>query len=406
MKYLFQEAMNFEGANSIKKVLTTAKVALENDDGKDFAEIMSLNHPFSSKTWNISHITLDPPFDQILFEHFQCSNANIANDYITAFNHQCNVIQIFARMFKTQKEDNWGLPMMSVIIKDLYSLAVKADLVAVANGEMAGSKIDACADMLMTVFRVCASDSRTSIEYTKRWGLMPIINLLFKCYFKTNKLNLCVPLIKAIETNAANKDIKDEFSIADRVTYNYFIGMRHMFKNEFKGADKCLSFAFNNCLRTSTSNKRKILICLIPVKMTLGIMPKVAILKQYNLQEFEGVVEAVKCGNIKLLNDTIEKNAAFFIRAGIYLILEKLKVITLRNLFKKIYLITGTFQIDVARFQVALNWLGLEDVDSDETECILANMINDGYIKGYISEQHKKIVVSKVTAFPKLSSFL
>ena len=155
---------------------------------------------------------------------------------------------------------------------------------------------------------------------------MPIINLLFKCYFKTNKLHLCKPLIIAIETNAANKDIKDLFSIADRVTYNYFVGMKHMFENEFKGADKCLTFAFENCLKSCISNKRRILICLIPVKMTLGFMPKVSILKKYNLCEFEDVVEAVKRGDIKLLNDAIKKNSAFFIRAGIYLILEKHKV--------------------------------------------------------------------------------
>lgn len=398
--------MAFTGTNPLKQLLSSAKVALENDDGKEFALLLSLSHPFCQRRWNLSHVTLDPPFDQLLYEHFQCSDAVLSKDFLKAFNNQCNLIQIFARMFKTQKEDNWGLPMMNVIIKDLYLLAVKADVVAVSNGEMVGSKIDACADMLMSVFRVCASDSRTSIEFTKRWGLMSIINLLFKCYFKTNKLHLCKPLILAIESNVANKDIKDMFSIADRVTYNYFVGMKHMFENEFKGADKCLSFAFENCLKTSISNKRKILMCLIPVKITLGFMPTTTILKKYNLNEFEDVVEAVKKGDIGLFNKTMEKYAPFFIKASIYLILEKLKVITLRNLFKKIYHISGSFQIDIVKFQCALNWLGLCDVDSDETECILANMINDGYIKGYLSEQHKKIVVSKVNAFPKLNTFL
>lgn len=389
-----------------KNVLTNAKQALENDDGREFAEIMSLDHHYTKQRWAITHVSLDPPFDMLLFEHFQCSNALIDRDQLGAFSSQCNVIQIFSKMFKAQKEDNWGLPLMNVIIKDLYSLALKADFVAVSHGEMAGSQIDICADMLMTVFRVCASDSRTSMEYTKRLGLMSIINLLFKCYFKTNKLHLCKPLILAIENNAGNKDIKELFSTADKVTYNYFVGMKHMFENEFKGADKCLSFAFENCFKSSVSNKRKILICLIPVKITLGYMPDISILKKYNLREFEDVITAVKRGDIRLLNEAIEKNAGFFIKAGIYLILEKLKVITLRNLFKKIYLISGSFQIDVSRFQIALNWMGLDDVDADETECILANMINDGYIKGYLSEQHKKIVVSKVNAFPKLDKFL
>eukprot|EP00116_Pleurobrachia_bachei_P005334 sb/3465596/ len=385
-------------------MLNSAREALESEDGRVFSDLMSLNHPYCKQQWSVNHISLDAPFDQLVFEHFRTSDAVLAGDYLAAFASQSNVVQIFAKMFKIQKEDNWGLPLMNTIIKDLYLVARKADIAAVANGEAPGSKIDACADILMTVFRVCASDSRTSIEYSKRWGLMTIINLLFKCYFKTNKLHLCKPLIKAIDNN--NKDIKDEYTIADRVTYNYFVGMKFMFDNEFKAADKCLTFAFENCLKSSMGNKRKILTYLIPVKISLGHMPSSGVLKKYNLCEFENVVTAVRNGNIKLLNETIEEHAAFFIRAGIYLILEKLKVITLRNLFKKIYIITGSFQMDVSNFKLALNWQGLEDVDFEETECILANMINDGFIKGYLSEAHKKMVVSKVTAFPALKDFL
>lgn len=41
-------------------------------------------------------------------------------------------------------------------------------------------------------------------------------------------------------------------------------------------------------------------------------------------------------GNLLSLNNALEKNEAFFIKCGIYLILEKLKIITYRNLFKKV----------------------------------------------------------------------
>ena len=46
----------------------------------------------------------------------------------------------------------------------------------------------------------------------------------------------------------------------------------------------------------------------------------------------------------------------------------------------------------------------MEDVDDDETACIIANLIYDGRIKGYISHQHQKLVVSKQNAFPPLVS--
>ena len=45
-----------------------------------------------------------------------------------------------------------------------------------------------------------------------------------------------------------------------------------------------------------------------------------------------------------------------------------------------------------------------EDIDQDETECIIANLIYEGKIKGYISHQHQKLVVSKKDAFPPLAS--
>lgn len=41
-------------------------------------------------------------------------------------------------------------------------------------------------------------------------------------------------------------------------------------------------------------------------------------------------------GNLLQLNEALQRHEAFFIRCGIYLILEKLKVITYRNLFKKV----------------------------------------------------------------------
>ena len=42
------------------------------------------------------------------------------------------------------------------------------------------------------------------------------------------------------------------------------------------------------------------------------------------------------------------------------------------------------------------------DMDVDEIECVLANLIFKGYLKGYLSHQHSKLVVSKAGPFPPL----
>jgi hypothetical protein len=63
-----------------------------------------------------------------------------------------------------------------------------------------------------------------------------------------------------------------------------------------------------------------------------------------------------------------------------------------------------THQIPIDSLLAALKYNELNDIDLDETQCIVSNLIYEGKIKGYISHQHKKLVVSKQNAFPALST--
>ena len=177
-----------------------------------------------------------------------------------------------------------------------------------------------------------------------------------------------------------------------------------MFDNQLKEAEEYLRYSFEHCNRDCRENKRLILIYLVPVKMLLGQMPLVALLKKYNLEEFTGVMEAVKEGNLCKLNHALDENEKIFIKWGIFLILEKLKIITYRNLFKKVTLLMKSHQISVEAYTTALRLMKVEGIDNDETACILANLIFQGRIKGYISHQHNKLVVSKQNPFPPLSA--
>ena len=127
-----------------------------------------------------------------------------------------------------------------------------------------------------------------------------------------------------------------------------------MFDNNFKEAEEYLKFAFEKCHRESKENKKLILIYLIPVKMLLGQMPRESLLEKYDLGQFRGVMAAVKEGNLFKLNQALEENEKEFIKWGIFLILEKLKIITYRNLFKMVCLLKQSHQISVDCFTSAL----------------------------------------------------
>ncbi|XP_053764487.1 PCI domain-containing protein 2 isoform X2 [Panthera pardus] len=349
---------------TINQYLQQVYEAIDTRDGASCAELVSFKHPhvanprlqLASPEEKCQQV-LEPPYDEMFAAHLR------------------------------------ALPVMYAVALDLRIFANNADQQLVKKGRSkVGDMLEKAAELLMSCFRVCASDTRAGIEDSKKWGMLFLVNQLFKIYFK--------PLIRAIDSS----NLKDDYSTAQRVTFRYYVGRKAMFDSDFKQAEEYLSFAFEHCHRSSQKNKRMILIYLLPVKMLLGHMPTIELLRKYHLMQFAEVTKAVSEGNLLLLNEALTKHETFFIRCGIFLILEKLKIITYRNLFKKVYLLLRTHQLSLDAFLVALKFMRVEDVDIDEVQCILANLIYMGHIKGYISHQHQKLVVSKQNPFPPLST--
>ncbi|KAM6945496.1 LOW QUALITY PROTEIN: PCI domain-containing protein 2 [Aplochiton taeniatus] len=431
---------------TINQYLQQVYEAIDNHEGTFCAELLSFKHPhvanprlqLSSPEEKCQQV-LEPPYDEMVAAHLRCTYAVSIHDFVEAYKFQTLVVQYlsfiwrrpkltsplilqnnycswllynccfflnfeltsFLRALQSHKEENWALPVMFAVTLDLRIFANNAEQQLFKKGKgKQGDMLEKAAEQLMSCFRVCASDNRAGIDDSKKWGMLFLINQLFKIYFKINKLHLCKPLIRAIDSS----NLKDDYSMAQRVTYKYYVGRKAMFDSDFKPAEEYLSFSFQHCHRSSQKNKRMILIYLLPVKMLLGHMPTHQLLRKYDLMQFFDVTRAVSEGNLLLLNEALAKHETFFIRCGIFLILEKLKIITYRNLFKRVYQLLNTHQLPLDTFLVALKMMQVEDVDIDEVQCILANLIYMRHIKGYISHQHQKLVVSKQNPFPSIYS--
>ncbi|MBN3275338.1 PCID2 protein, partial [Polyodon spathula] len=390
---------------TINQYLQQVLEAIDTRDGTFCAELLSFKHPHvANPRLQLANPeekcqqVLEPPYDEMVAAHLRCTYAVSNHDFAEAY--KCQTVVVQYPLSSTHKEENWALPMMYSVALDLRIFANNAEQQLSKKGKgKVGDMLEKAAEQLMSCFRICASDNRAGIDDSKKWGMLFLINQLFKIYFKINKLHLCKPLIRAIDSS----NLKDEYSMAQRVTYKYYVGRKAMFDSDFKQAEEYLSFSFQHCHRSSQKNKRMILIYLLPVKMLLGHMPTNQLLKKYDLLQFADVTKAVSEGNLLLLNDALAKHEAFFIRCGIFLILEKLKIITYRNFFKKVY--CSDYPINICdAFLVALKFMQVDDVDTDEVQCILSNLIYMGHIKGYISHQHQKLVVSKQNPFPPLST--
>lgn len=378
-------------------------------DGVRVSDYLSLRHSHVKNTnLHISNpeseaeMHLDSPVDEIFAAHIRCIYELSNGDYSVAYNYQNIVVQGLIKIFQTLKDDNWLLPVINTVCLELRLLAAKVDIASSGKSGVGRPRetLEKAAEVLMTCFRICTADNRSSEFDTKKWGMMNLVNQLFKVYFRINKLHLMKPLIRAIDSSP----LKERFPLSQQITYRYFVGIKYMFDSDYVSANEYLTYAFQRCHKMSKKNKRLILIYLVPVKMLLGYMPTKALLEKYDLLQLWEVVEAVKSGHVNQLGDVMQKHQSFFIKCGIYLILERLKIITYRNLFKKVYLCENSHLIPMDHLLIALQLMESPDIELEEAHCILANLILEGKVKGYISYQHQKVVLSKSDAFPKLSS--
>lgn len=149
---------------------------------------------------------------------------------------------------------------------------------------------------------------------------------------------------------------------------------------------------------------RAILRFLIPVRLLMSPreMPSSRLLQSFGLDEYLAIAEALQTGSVATFNRCLEENMAAFIHRGVYFLVERLKMFVYRRLFRRVSGVhaqsapseaEGT-RVPIQLFQAALAWQG-EDMELDEVECILANLIYRGLIKGYLSHAHRKIVLMK-----------
>lgn len=74
----------------------------------------------------------------------------------------------------------------------------------------------------------------------------------------------------------------------------------------------------------------------------------------------------------------------------------------IHNLCRR-YLIRQSHQLRLQDFQLSLEVVTGQPMSMDEIECIITNLIFNGYMKGYMSHQKKILVVSKAQPFPPIT---
>ncbi len=137
---------------------------------------------------------------------------------------------------------------------------------------------------------------------------------------------------------------------------------------------------------------RRILTYLIPCRLlTSHVLPTKKLLEPFpRLQDlFLPLAQCIRRGDLRQFDIALQHGEDVFVKRRIYLTLERCRDIALRNLLRKVF-IAGGFdeakdgdaapvrrtRVPVAEFRAAICMgSGGETIDTDEVECLLANMI-------------------------------
>lgn len=343
---------------------------------------------------------LPDPYRDIVSQHMKAFTLMANKKYLEAFQAQAECADSSFSLMMKDRDTNWWLPMINVVLLQLRKYSYKAEA-ARDPSEKATSYIVQAQEILTRFFSNMIID-RSNIRISKKMGCLFVIVHLLKIYFKIKSLRLCNNLINTVNNKNSMPPLSS-FPMAQQVAYNYYLGRLQVFEEEYDKAGQTLMIAFTHCHKDQKKNKRRILQFLIPVRLLLGYFPEPALLQKYQLTQFSGIVESIKAGNLKHFNETLEEFQDFFINKGIFLILEKLRNFVYRNLFRKVYLYNQleektNNQLKLSLLQASLRINGIE-MDIDELECILANLIWRGSIKGYIAHL-RCVVLSRADPFP------
>ncbi|KAI0722381.1 COP9 signalosome complex subunit 12 [Cerioporus squamosus] len=337
--------------------------------------------------------SLESPWDEIAIQYVLVVNLCAKKRAVEAFKEECTLVSLFLRFFALNT--GWTLPALFSILRDLRDLAF--DVKGTANMEEA-------ARIISKAFSNCVIDRQSPIQESRKWGVYYVVGLILKCYFRVKRVSLAKNILRAID---ANPDIPplSQYPRSHQVTYRYYIGMLGFLNEDFAKAEQELTLAFYNCHINAHRNQERILTYLIPLRMFRGHLPSKELLQRFPVLEdlYTPFITAIRTGDIRSYDATLDRFERRLVDLNLWLTLDRARELCIRGLFRRVWIAAEkSTRVPVSMFHAALS-IAVEDMAPEEAECLVANMIYKGFMRGYISHEKQMVVLAKTDAFPRLA---
>ncbi|KAK1222227.1 COP9 signalosome (CSN) subunit [Marasmius sp. AFHP31] len=343
--------------------------------------------------------SIQEPWDDIAIQYVLTCSHVARRRSIEAFKEHSQLVSHFYTFFG--QNSGWSLPALFSVLRDLRDLAFDADFHAKCNG-LKSDSMEESARIITKAFTLCLQDRMSPPDQSRKWGVYYAVGLILKCYFRVRRISLSKNILRALD---ANRDIPDLslYPKSHQVTFRYYFGMLRFLNEEYESAEIELTRAFYQCHIQAEANQERILTYLLPLRILKGHLPSEDLLQRFSHVRglFSPFVNAIHAGDIAAYDRALENAEKKLLELNLWMILEKGREMCLRGLFRRVWITSEkSSRIPIPMFHAALRISGI-DVEVEEAECLLANQIYRGFIRGYISHEKQMVVLANTNAFPK-----
>jgi hypothetical protein len=370
-----------------------------------------------------------------------------SNHFLVAFERWSQVYSKASLVFQTQDTPYFG-HALRFIGTTLVLLAISADN---RSGDLGQPCITDTVSKISRTTGIAAVDRSSSPgENTKRSQVLWLANSSFRCYFKLNNIRLCETVLGSVEnalslnrtyatpeqrhvasrSGDANSVGMACYSRADKVTYRYYLGRLRLSQHRIRAAYVELRWAFDNCTNLHMHNKKLILSHLLVTAVILGIYPSAALLRATGLDgPFAGLIRCIQMGDGHGMHAQLDHWRTWHSHHGHYLLLrEKLEITAWRNLMRRSFLLARLISglghpsaqmpsqsassgngpavktpppvLKLTTFLIAARTAWQDDqLDIDDVECVVASLIDQGYVKAYAMHSSGNVVLRRTPDF-------
>ncbi|KAI0314461.1 hypothetical protein OF83DRAFT_1063803 [Amylostereum chailletii] len=390
---------------SFSQFLQQITNALHDQEGPTLAYLLGVTNPHAkdlvkefrnpTKTSLTSRYksAIISPWDEISIQYVLVTTHIAKQRSAAAFEEHTNLVNAFLRFFA--ENNGWTLPALFAVLRDLRDLAF--DVCNISCMENA-------ARTMAKAFTQCLQDRTSTYQMSRKWGVYYVVGLTLKSYFRLRKIALSKNIFRALD---AYSDVPalDQFPKSHQVTYRYYLGRISFLNEDFTKSEKELTLAFYSCHAAAGSNRERILTYLIPLRILRGHLPSRDLLDQFSALDelYTPFINAIRKGDIKAFDTALDRWERRLVDLNLWLTLEKARELCIRGLFRRVWVASQkSNRIPIAMFQSALRVCGM-DSDEAEAECLVANMIYRGYMRGYISHERSMVVLANTNVFPRVA---